>query len=569
MATGRIAEQLSSAKWRIGKRSLLVACIALTTPANALAGPPSHTQAVDPGNALNAVSCVPGTSKCVVADSEGNTLYSTNISATTSASWTQWSGPAAPGEAITCPSSSLCVLADGHAEEPGVGGNMYYATSLGGSWTGAFNPTFGAVAVSCASTALCVSGEDGEGAIRYTSQPASGIWFALDNIGGEFGAMNGVDCVSPSFCAVVDDAGHIHVANTEAKIKERDGWKSTDIDGATALHGVACSSATSCVAVDGAGNFIHVAVNGSGEPSVSGQEDLDGSNDLTAITCASVTCVSVDNNGNVFVSTNGGEDWSKELALGTDLTSVSCSSITLCVAADTTGNVTAFNPSSLAVWITGEGTVSSNPTGLSCSGEACAGSFEGMVELEAHPAAGFAFAGWLGCERLSASKCEVTVNGAVEVTAVFLREAEAPLVTPFSGNHHGCSNGGLEVTIGGHTSYVCNGTDGASGTNGTNGTDGKEGPRGKEGLQGREGPPGPPSRVTCKVKQRHKPRVEVTCTVAQSASSSRVHLRWRLTSNGHVVRRGATKGALRLNLSRGHYLLYIQGQTSATSIIAG
>ena len=95
----------------------------------------SHTQSVDPGNSINAVSCVPATTDCVVSDSKGNALYATNVSVTGAATWNSWSGPGvSPSQAVACPSSSLCTLADGVAEHPGAGGNLYYATSLGGSW---------------------------------------------------------------------------------------------------------------------------------------------------------------------------------------------------------------------------------------------------------------------------------------------------------------------------------------------------------------------------------------------------------------------------------------------------
>ena len=163
----------------------------------------SHTQTIGAGNSLNAVSCVPESAECVVTDSKGNAFYSTNLSATAAATWTAWSGPAgaSPSEAVACPSSSLCVLADGEATEGG-GGNMYYASSLGGSWNEAFSPLNGVDAVSCASSSLCVAGQ-AEGNITYTSKPATGglssDWFALE-IGSS--AMNGVDCL-PSFCAVV------------------------------------------------------------------------------------------------------------------------------------------------------------------------------------------------------------------------------------------------------------------------------------------------------------------------------------------------------------------------------
>jgi hypothetical protein len=314
----------------------------------------SHTQAIDSPNSLNAVSCVPQSTDCVVSDSKGNALYSTNVSVSSSATWTPWAGPAGtePSEAVACPATSLCTIAAGHAEEPGAGGSMYYATSLGGAWTEAFEPTYGVDAISCASTSRCVSGLVAEGDIRYTMKPASGEWFALEDIGS--GAMSAIDCLTSSFCAAVDSTGHVHIANTTEKIDETAGWKSSDVDGTTALHGIACTSRTSCLAIDGSGNVLGLAINNSGTATVA-KHDIDGTNDLSAITCTGFTCATVDGQGNVFVSGNGGASWRKELTTGTDLTSVSCASNALCVTADTTGNVTAFAPAVVSIEPCGSG----------------------------------------------------------------------------------------------------------------------------------------------------------------------------------------------------------------------
>lgn len=308
----------------------------------------SHKQEIDTGNSLNAVSCVPGTTECVVADSKGNVYYSTGVSVNASATWTPWTGPAPtePSEAVACPAISLCTIAAGHAEEPGTGGSVYYATSLGGAWKLAREPTYGTDAISCPSTSLCVSAQ-AEGWIVRSTKPASEEWFPV-----ELGLvkMTAVDCLTSSFCAVVDSKGNVHIADTEAKVTglSGSGWKATDVDGTIALTGIACTSTTFCLAVDGAGNVLSLTISANGEATAS-KDDVDGTNSLTAITCTGFTCATVDKQGNVFVSGNGGATWIKEFTTGTDLTSVSCASNALCVAADTTGNVTVFAPAVVSI----------------------------------------------------------------------------------------------------------------------------------------------------------------------------------------------------------------------------
>ncbi len=459
----------------------LCAALALLALGNASAfasPPPSHTQSIDSPNSLNAVSCVPETTDCTVTDSKGNALYSTNVSVTSSATWTPWSGPAgaSPSEAIACPSSSLCTLADGQVEE-GIGGNLYYATSLGGTWTEAVSPAFGILAISCPTTSFCVSAQEALGGIRYTTKPASTEWTFL-SIGS--GAMNAIDCLSSSFCAAVDNSGHVHVANGD--IKEASHWKSTDIDPSTALNGIACTSTTSCFAVDGEGNILGLAINSSGEATVS-KEDIDGTNKLTAITCTQkITCVTVDNKGNIFVSNNNGASWNEQNALGTDLTSVSCASTSLCMTADTAGSVTAFATPlfPLTVFITGEGEITSTPAGIKCSTEECTYAFGGEVILTAAKAgAGYEFAGWIGCKRVSVTTCAVDMTAAREVTAVFLKAGqEGP-----AGKEGAAGNEGKA---------------GPAAPAGEKGVGGASGAQGPPGARGPGGPAGKVELVTCK-----------------------------------------------------------------------
>jgi tripartite motif-containing protein 71 len=300
-----------------------------------------HNETADSGTAINAVSCLPASSDCVLSDSKGNAKYATNVSSKAAATWSSWSGPGlSPSEAVDCPTSGLCLLAAGSSDEGA--GNLYYATSLGGAWSEAYSPSYGVDAIACVSSSLCVNGLDGDGYLRASTKPASTSW-SLTQQGSA--KMNAGACLSSSFCVLADSTGRVHVAVSAAKI-ESGTWSETDVDGSIALKGVACVSKTSCMAVDGVGNVLLLAVNSeTGAVTSTAKSDIDGSNALTAISCSGSICAAVDSKGNVFITTNGGSSWSKAWELGGDLTSVSCASSTLCLAAGTGGQVTAFNPS--------------------------------------------------------------------------------------------------------------------------------------------------------------------------------------------------------------------------------
>jgi alpha-tubulin suppressor-like RCC1 family protein len=299
---------------------------------------PSFTQTIDSGHSLNVVACVPGTTDCVAGDSPGNAFYAEKASATGSATWKSWTGPGVgASHALACPTTTLCLLAAGEQEN---GGNLYYATTLGGSWSLAYGPVYGVHTISCPSTSFCVDGQDGQGYFRYSTTPGSSSW-TLEQQGSN--SMNGVSCLSSSFCGMVDSAGNLYVATSTTQI-ESSSWTLTNVDGSNALNGVACTSTTSCLAVDGIGNVLKLAISGGGTATTT-KLNIDSTNSLTGITCTTgSTCAAVDNVGNVFVSTNSGGNWTKQYSIGTKQTGVSCASVSLCVATGSTGAVTTFNP---------------------------------------------------------------------------------------------------------------------------------------------------------------------------------------------------------------------------------
>jgi DNA-binding beta-propeller fold protein YncE len=130
----------------------------------------------------------------------------------------------------------------------------------------------------------------------------------------------------------------------------------------------------------------------------------------------------------------------------------------------------------LTVLITGEGEVTSTPTGIACSTTECTHEFEGEVTLTAaKPGAGYEFAGWIGCARASGADC--TVSAASKVTAVFLKA-------------------GKEGTFG---------IEGKAGATGPVGLAGAQGPVGPAGAQGPPGTSGKIELVTCeKIKGKQR-----------------------------------------------------------------
>lgn len=81
---------------------------------------------------------------------------------------------------------------------------------------------------------------------------------------------------------------------------------------------------------------------------------------------------------------------------------------------------------------TGQGTVTSNISGIDC-GATCTARFEGglTVQLTAAPASGSSFTGWAGACAGSAPTCNVTLDAAASTTATFTADPPAP--TPSNG----------------------------------------------------------------------------------------------------------------------------------------
>lgn len=118
-------------------------------------------------------------------------------------------------------------------------------------------------------------------------------------------------------------------------------------------------------------------------------------------------------------------------------------------------------PETLSVGITGSGTVTSSPSGVSCPG-VCSSTFTfgTTVTLSASPAAGYTFGGWSGaCS--GTGICIVTMNAAVGVNATFNAVPESLSVSVSGGTGSG-------TVISSPAGISCPGVCGTSFSHGTN-----------------------------------------------------------------------------------------------------
>ena len=292
---------------------------------------------------LDGISCILGTTDCVVSAENGNLIFAEDSSPTSAAIWHRWTGPGpSPSEAVHCVSASLCLLADGL--DNGYGGYLYYSTSLGGAWDGAYSPVYGVDSVSCASAALCVAGQNAYAYFHYATSPASPSWNLEEQGNAETAAIKSVFCLSESFCAMATASGKVYVATSTSQI-ESSAWKATDVDESTSIDGITCTSRSSCVIIDAKGYAKVLSINASGEATVKGEAHDPSGGELTGLTCISTEkCISVDSRGYIYELNSEETEWFELYNVGGDFTGVSCASSVLCMATESEDKVVSFLP---------------------------------------------------------------------------------------------------------------------------------------------------------------------------------------------------------------------------------
>jgi hypothetical protein len=143
---------------------------------------------IDGGNPMYGISC-PSASECVATDIKGNVLSSTDPTGGPSA-WTAQSVNDSAFMQVTCPSVSLCVavgLFGSHVEV-----STDPATS---EWTSTSLP--GVQAVACPSSSLCVTADGNS--ISYSADPASSDWTTY-NVNETAVYLTSIACPTTTFC---------------------------------------------------------------------------------------------------------------------------------------------------------------------------------------------------------------------------------------------------------------------------------------------------------------------------------------------------------------------------------
>jgi hypothetical protein len=160
-----------------------------------------------------------------------------------------------------------------------------------------------------------------------------------------------------------------------------------------------------------------------------------GSGTLTSspagISCGSECSAEFSEGTEVTLSASAAEGskfsgWSGSGCSGTGTCKVTMSAareVTATFKAEETGPIT---PTALTIAKTGEGTITSSPAGIECTGAKtgaeCQHSFEinEIVTLTASPATGYAFSAWAGCTEHVGLTCKVKMEKAKTVKATFI-----------------------------------------------------------------------------------------------------------------------------------------------------
>jgi hypothetical protein len=206
-------------------------------------------------------------------------------------------------------------------------------------------------AMSCPSVSLCIGG-DGAGNIVSSANPTAGAqaWGLDAVVSGE--PILAVSCPSTSLCVA---SGWNHLLTATDPAGGASAWTSTPTVSSTGVYAISCPSVSLCVAggaaatAHGAATILTSTDPTRGTSSWSSAPIAPGPGLVGSVSCPSVSlCVATTNTGAVFTSTHptgGASAWtSATVDRGQYLGAVSCPSVSLCLAIDGSSILTTTNP---------------------------------------------------------------------------------------------------------------------------------------------------------------------------------------------------------------------------------
>ncbi len=222
----------------------------------------------------------PATSECVALDRQGHGVLHTNRPTGGRKAWilttlNKLAGPDFEPPDLACASISLCVIiGTDHEGEGDLLGTSTHPTGGRSAWHFARPKGGGGSAVSCPSTSLCVlAGGDAGTTIAYSTHPAGGAATysrgLVTSTGAKYPGAGGLSCASATQCVVFASpndynipTGQVVVTNRPMSTSTSD-WPVFVVDGYNGLESVSCPSATVCVA-GGTQMAVHTTANPTG-----------------------------------------------------------------------------------------------------------------------------------------------------------------------------------------------------------------------------------------------------------------------------------------------------------------
>lgn len=331
------------------------------------------------GEAFGALSC-PSVKLCVAPDNKGGVATTTDPGGSRAWTVTRLAGyqtlTSAPSiVSLSCATVTLCVGVD-------FGGGVYSTTDPAGgpgAWRHVQLPTAGrGPSISCPTTSLCVLAFADLGVVYTTSDPTGGsrAW-VRSTVRGSNSSESGLACAGATFCAVAADDGLVFTSTDPAaggstylahRVVAPTGG------GRPAITAIACPTATLCVAGDANGDVL-TSTDPGGAGSTWSARRIDPGTALTAIACrVSGICTAIGDNGVLYASPAAGAAppmWTRvgsdataaALFQGTATFAVACPADTLCLAVDGSNDL----PRSTAPTVPVSWRISPPPSGIGAS----------------------------------------------------------------------------------------------------------------------------------------------------------------------------------------------------------